>query len=101
MYNTDKLVTSRSGFTNLTQESLYLSGARDMLLCLSLYAKISFGASSMGAKDSAVYDKAILDFLLSDKQNVKRYLEGVDDILFYDHVNDKKGKPVSVKAKFK
>lgn len=101
MYNTDKLVTSKSGFTNLTQESLYLSGARDMLLCLSLHAKISFGANSMGAKDGAVYDKAILDFLLSDRQNVKRYLEGVDSILFYDHVNDKKGKLVSVKAKFK
>lgn len=52
-------------------------------------------------KDSAVYDKAILDFLLSDRQNVKRYLEGANTILFYDHVKDKKGKLVSVKAKFK
>lgn len=47
----------------------------------------------------AIYNKGILDFLLSDRDNIRRFLQG-DSMACYDHERDKKGKFISVKVRF-
>ena len=92
---------------NLHEESLYLLGAREMLLKLLERAKLSFGCFNLNPKtkrddikSGKVYDKVILDFLLSDRENIRRYLQG-DILEFYDHKYAKDGKFYDVKVKFK
>lgn len=91
---------------SLSKESLYLQGARDMLMTLIERGKIDFGwynidkSKSKEEKSSrAIYNKCISDFLLSDRENVRRFLQG-DRMLCYDHQRDKKGKFISVKVKY-
>lgn len=95
-----------SGFMNLRQESLYLQGARNMLMRLIERGKIDFGwynidkSKSKEEKGSrAIYNKCISDFLLSDRDNIRRFLQG-DSMVCYDHQRDKKGKFISVKVKY-
>lgn len=96
----------RSGFINLQQESLYLQGARDMLMMLLERGKIDFGwynidRSKMKEEKGsrAIYNKCISNFLLSDRENIRRFLQG-DRMFCYDHQRDKKGKFISVKVKY-
>lgn len=91
---------------SLSKESLYLQGARDMLMALMDRCKIDFGWNNIDRSklkeekgSRAIYNKCISDFLLSDRENVRRFLQG-DRMLCYDHQRDKKGKFISVKVKY-
>ena len=50
-------------------------------------------------KDSDVFKRAIYNLALENNINLQDYLMG-KDIVYYDHQHDKKGKLISVKAKF-
>ena len=91
---------------SLFKESLYLQGARDMLMMLIERGKIDFGWYNIDRSklkeekgSRAIYNKCIQDFLLCDRDNIRQFLQG-DRILCYDHQRDKKGKFVSAKVKF-
>lgn len=50
-------------------------------------------------KDSDVFKRAIYNLAMENNINLQDYLTG-KDIVYYDHQRDKKGKLISVKAKF-
>lgn len=50
-------------------------------------------------KDSDVFKRAIYNLAMENNINLQDYLTG-KDIVYYDHQYDKKGKLISVKAKF-
>lgn len=50
-------------------------------------------------KDSDVFKRAIYNLAMENNINLQDYLNG-KDIVYYDHQYDKKGKLISVKAKF-
>ena len=50
-------------------------------------------------KDSDVFKRAIYNLAMENNINLQDYLNG-KDIVYYDHQHDKKGKLISVKAKF-
>ena len=50
-------------------------------------------------KDSDVFKRAIYNLAMENNINLQDYLTG-KDIVYYDHKHDKKGKLISVKAKF-
>ena len=50
-------------------------------------------------KDSDVYKRAIYNLAMENNINLQDYLTG-KDIVYYDHQHDKKGKLISVNAKF-
>lgn len=50
-------------------------------------------------KDSDVFKRAIYNLAMENNINLQDYLTG-KDIAYYDHQHDKKGKLISVKAKF-
>src|SRR5574344_2194677 len=50
-------------------------------------------------KDSDVFKSAIYNLAMENNINLQDYLTG-KDIVYYDHQHDKKGKLISVKAKF-
>ena len=50
-------------------------------------------------KDSDVFKRAIYNLAMENNINLQDYLMG-KDIAYYDHQHDKKGKLISVKAKF-
>lgn len=91
---------------NLSKESLYPQGAMDMLMKLMEIGKIDFGWYNLDKSkpkeekgSRSIYNKCISDFLLSDRENVKRFLQG-DRMLCYDHQRNKEGKFISVKVKY-
>lgn len=75
-----------------------MQGAREMLIKLYEDDKIIF---PLGLKrsDDRVYTKAIVNLLISDLRNVQEYLLGTN-IVFRNHVRDKKGKLMSCEAYF-
>ena len=83
---------------NLFNTGAHLSGARDMLLVLmKRCADIDFVGKS--TKQKEVYNKAITDWLLSDKFLIQRFMYE-EPMRFYDHKTDNKGKLTSVKVCF-
>lgn len=50
--------------------------------------------------EDKVRNKAVLDFILSSKENVDRFLTGVYEIRLTDHERDKRGKLVKCRAYF-
>ena len=50
-------------------------------------------------KDSDVFKRAIYNLAMENNINLQDYLNG-KEIVYYDHQHDKKGKLISVKAKF-
>lgn len=81
---------------NLHYESIYLQGARDMLLSIQDQGgSITYGQG----KDSKVYDKAVFDEILYNRESLVKFLRGTG-WRYYDHQSDKKGKLKSVKVKF-
>ena len=50
-------------------------------------------------KDSDVFKRAIYNLAMENNINLQDYMTG-KDIVYYDHQYDKKGKLISVKAKF-
>lgn len=85
-----------SSFINLHEESLYLQGARYLMLRLQGY--IDWFKHDK-VKDKEVYNHAIENFLLSDRENMRRYLEG-EMLYFYDHEHNKKNRLIKVKVMF-
>lgn len=94
---------------NLHEESLYISGAIDMFLRLMEHGKIDFccfnidrsaGKVKEEKGSREVYNKCIKDFLLSDRDNIRRFLQG-DTLEYFGHERDKCGKFIKVKVKFK
>ena len=75
-----------SSFISLYEESLYLRGARDLMLRIQGYCD---WAGNVKGKD--IYNHAIENFLLSDRENMRRYLEG-EVLYFYDHESNNKNK---------
>lgn len=88
----------------------YTEGARMMLLRLrqaqlTIEEHITGGKNNIKDKlkitsDMKIYNKAILDLILSDKDNVARFLMEEYDIRFTDHRRDSKGKLVKCRAYF-
>jgi len=83
---------------NLTLDSYYISGARQMLL--RLLDNFNIGAMEKCDKNDAVYVKAELDMILSSTDNTRQFLYGDQDIHFRNHESDKRGRLVSVEAYF-
>lgn len=91
---------SKHGFTNLHEESIYLKGARDLLLRLQeMNAIPQFISKNDTAKYSNVYNKATLDEILYNRESLVKFLQGTG-WRYYDHQSNKKGKLVSVKIEF-
>lgn len=86
---------------NLHMESLMLEGARKMLYQLREHYKIGAKLKSKSKEDD-VYAQAEIDMILSSMDNVKNFLTygAGNNICYYDHKRDKKGKLVFVKARF-
>lgn len=83
---------------NLHDESLYLNGARDMLMILLERAEMNFTGTPRppGYK---LYDKAATDFLLQDREHLRRFLEG-EHLRFFGHERDPRGKLIRVQVCF-
>lgn len=85
-----------SGLISLYEESWYLRGARQLLIVLN---QSGCGLSIEKGKGSDVYNKAILDELLHNRESLAKFLQGAS-WRYYGHESDKKGKLVKVKIKF-
>lgn len=84
----------------LVPNSIYCDGAIAMLLRLREYSVLEEPHSNGKSKaEDKIYNKAIIDMLLSSKDNIERFLfEDFDEIRFSDHQRDKKNKLVKCKA---
>lgn len=81
---------------------IYIDGARDMLLKLRdhLLLEEPHQSSKVKAEDK-IYNKAIIDMIMSSKDNIDRFLsQDYDEIRFTDHQRDKKGKLTKCRAYF-
>lgn len=85
-----------SGLISLYEESWYLRGARQLLIVLN---QMGCGLSIEKGKGSDVYNKAILDELLQNRESLVKFLQGAS-WRYHGHESDKKGKLVKVKIKF-
>lgn len=99
------IITRQHQFRNLFQQSWLTSGARQILLKLREYGLLEEARLKNGiphAKgDGLIYNKAIIDLLLSDMANCERFLmDDFDEIRYSDHERDKKGKLIRCKAYF-
>lgn len=91
---------SKHGFTNLHEESIYLKGARDLLLKLQeMNAIPQFISKSDRANGYQVYNKATLDEILYNRESLVKFLQGTG-WRYYDHQSNKKGELISVKVEF-
>ena len=80
--------------TNITKFGEFMFGIR--------FAFEFFGYKAIPdekGKDSDVFKRAIYNLAMENNINLQDYLTG-KDIVYYDHQYDKKGKLISVKAKF-
>lgn len=85
---------------SLHEESFYLQGARDLLLRLQeMNAIPQFVGKRDCTKDFQVYNKAVFDEILHNRESLVKFLEG-SGWRYYDHISDKKGKLASVKVEF-
>ena len=86
---------------NLHLEHFYLQGARDLLLRLNeMNAILQFHSTEYySRRDYRVYDKAIFNEILYNRESLVKFLQG-GSWRHFDHQKDKKGKLVSVKIKF-
>ncbi len=86
----------------LIPHSIYIDGARDMLLRLRDYLLLEEPhVNGKVTADGKIYNKAIFDLLLSSKDNTDMFLtQGYDEIRFTDHERDKKGKLIKCRAYF-
>lgn len=81
----------------------YIKGAREMLLRLrehSLCEEPHPGNVNKVTKEDKIINKAILDLIMSSKENVDRFLMGEYEIRLTDHERDKKGRLVKCRAYF-
>lgn len=81
---------------------IYIDGAREMLLRLRdhLLLEEPHQNGKVTAEDK-IYNKAIIDMIISSKDNIDRFLyQDYDEIRFTDHQMDKKGKLIMCRAYF-
>ena len=83
---------------NLLSWSERMFGARLLLLRLK-NSGVRFAYGGKFSKDSTVYTDAEISLAIANHDNMNKYLDNVP-ILFFDHVRDKNGMLISVKAKF-
>ena len=85
---------------NLHLESIYIQGARDLLLRLQeMNAIPQFITKRDCAKDCQVYNKATFNEILYNRESLVKFLQGTG-WRYYNHQSDKKGKLVCVKVEF-
>lgn len=84
---------------NLHLESIYLQGARDLLLRLQDMNAIPQFMDGHSTKDCKVYNKATFNEILYNRESLVKFLQGTG-WRYYDHQKDKKGKLVGVKLEF-
>ena len=84
----------------LIPNGIYCDGAIAMLLRLREYSLLEEAHNNGKSKaEDRIYNKAIIDMLLSSKSNVDRFLaQDYDEIRFSDHERDKKGKLIKCRA---
>lgn len=81
---------------SLHKESFYLQGAKDLLLRLQ---EMNVYPQFVDTKDSKVYNKAVFDEILYNRESLVKFLQGTG-WRYCDHQRDKKGRLVSVKIEF-
>ena len=85
-----------NGFASLHEESLFLRGARALLLRIQ---EQGGGITYNQGKDDKIYSDAVFKEILYNRESLVKFLQG-SGWRYYDHQSDKKGKLVSVKVKF-
>ena len=80
---------------NLRDWSLRIAGARELMRILPLYMH-----SRVDSKDCKIYNKAIIELIMSSPVNMDNFLTQAYPIRYKDHIRDKKGKLISCKAVF-
>jgi hypothetical protein len=84
---------------NLHEESLYLQGARDLLLRLDEMKALPQFHTSRDTKQPDVYNRAVMREILHNRESLVRFLHG-DGWRYCDHQTDKKGRLIGVKVVF-
>lgn len=84
---------------NVNWYGAYLNGLQTMLVRLRERG-LCDEPQKEKQKEGTIYNKAILDLLMSSAINLERFVEGEYDICFADHVRDRKGKLKSCRAYF-
>lgn len=81
---------------NLHTESIRMQGAKCLLLAIAHQG----GRIAMtGGKDGAIYDKAIFNELLHNREFLLHFMKQ-GSWQYYDHQRNKKGQLISVKINF-
>ena len=80
--------------TRLREWSWRISGARQLMRVLPLYM------SGAKEKDWGIYNKAIIELIMTSPINMDRFLNQEYQIRYTDHQRDKKGKLIGCKAVF-
>lgn len=84
---------------NLYEESLYLQGARAVLLRLEEMKALPQFHTSRDTKQPDVYNRAVMREILHNRESLVKFLQG-DGWRYSDHQKDKKGRLTSVKVVF-
>jgi hypothetical protein len=84
---------------SLYEESLYLQGARDLLLRLDEMKALPQFHTSRDTKQPDVYNRAVMREILHNMESLVRFLQG-DGWRYCDHQTDKKGRLIDVKVVF-
>lgn len=91
-------------FCRLNDWAWYIKGARDMLLKLRDHFLCEEPHPNLDVvrrpREDKIYNKAILDLIMSSKDNISHFLLEEYEIKFTDHERDKKGKLVKCRAFF-
>lgn len=80
--------------------SIYINGARDMALKMRQHLLIDEAGNPKSDRNDKVANKAVVDLILSSKENTERFLMEEYEIRLTDHEKDKKGKLVKCRAYF-
>jgi len=83
---------------SLHEESIYLQGARNLLLVLEHMNAIP-QFEDRTTKDCQVYNKAAFKEILYNRESLVKFLQGAG-WRYCEHQKDKKGELVSVKVEF-
>lgn len=83
---------------NLHEESIYLQGARAVLLRLEQGGGVIHFDHPI-KKDSIIYNKAVFKEILENRESLIKFLQG-NGWRYYDHQRDNKNRLVSVKVEF-
>lgn len=77
--------------------SLYIDGARDILLRLQEDGVKLVDDTHVPKNERTVYNRAVWHYLLSDKNNIDKYLLRSGEGRFYEHERNSKGELTSCK----